>query len=229
MAEFFVSEVRVGRVRPLGPQGVPSGIRKDPVPGPVAATACGLEGDEQGDRRNHGGRDKAVHAYAAAHYPSWAADLPGLAAQLEPGTFGENLLVEGVVEADICLGDRWRLGGALLEVSQARQPCWRLNLRFERPDMARLVQSTGRTGWYFRVVEPGEIAAGQTARLEARPHPEWSLDRVWRLLYRDRLDRAALAAFAALPGLPERWRTMAAARVASGRTEDWTRRLETPR
>jgi MOSC domain-containing protein YiiM len=136
--------------------------------------------------------------------------------------------VQDAVESDICLGDRWRLGGALFEVSQARQPCWRLNLRFERQDMARLVQSTGRTGWYFRVLAPGEIAAGQTARLDARPHPEWSLDRVWRLLYRDRLDRAALAAFAALPELPERWRSMAEARLASGRTESWTRRLETP-
>lgn len=228
MTEFLVSEVRVGRVQPLGLRAVPSGIRKDRVAGPIAATACGLDGDAQGDRRNHGGPDKAVHAYSSAHFPGWAADLPDLAPQFQRGAFGENLVVEGAAEADICLGDRWRLGGVLLEVSQARQPCWRLNLRFERPDMARRVQATGRTGWYFRVVEPGEIAPGQTARLIARPHPEWSLDRVWRLLYRDRLDRAALAAFAALPELPERWRKMAEARLANGRTEDWTRRLETP-
>lgn len=228
MTEFLVSELRVGRVQPLGPRAVPSGIRKDRVVGPIAATGCGLDGDAQGDRRNHGGPDKAVHAYSAAHYPDWADDLPDLAPQLRPGAFGENLVVEGAAEADICLGDRWRLGGTLLEVSQARQPCWRLNLRFERPDMARRVQASGRTGWYFRVIEPGEIAPGQTARLVARSHPEWSLDRVWRLLYRDRLDRAALAAFAVLPELPERWRNMAEARLGNGRTEDWTRRLETP-
>lgn len=163
MVELLVSEVRVGGVRPLGAQRVPSGIRKHPVPGLIAATDSGLDGDEQGDRQNHGGPDKAIHAYAAAHYSSWGAVLPDLAAQLKPGAFGENLVVNGAVEADICLGDRWRLGSTLLEVSQTRQPCWRLNLRFGRPDMARLVQSTGRTGWYFRVLGPGHVAPGQTA------------------------------------------------------------------
>lgn len=166
---------------------------------------------------------------AAPRYRDWAEELPGLAPRFRPGAFGENLVVEGAVEADICLGDRWRLGHALLEVSQARQPCWRLNLSFERADMARRVQASGRTGWYFRVLEAREIAPGQSARLLARPHPEWGLDRVWRLLYRDRLNTAALAEFVVLPTLPERWRNMARARLANGRTEDWTRRLRTPR
>jgi MOSC domain-containing protein YiiM len=228
MIEFFVSEVRVGDLRPLGPKAVPSGIAKKPVAGPIAATVSGLVGDAHGDRRHHGGPDKALHAYAAAHYPTWAADLPDLAPLLRPGAFGENLVVEGAVEADICLRDRWRLGGALLEVSQGRQPCWRLNLRFEQPDMARLVQGSGRTGWYFRVIEPGAIAPRQTAQLVARPHPEWSLDRVSRLLYRDPLNRAALEVFAALPELPDKWRNLAEARLARRRTEDWTRRVETP-
>ncbi|TNF12974.1 MAG: MOSC domain-containing protein [Rhodobacteraceae bacterium] len=228
MTVFEVIELRRGRLRPLGPQALPSGIRKDPVSGPVMARRCGLDGDEQGDRKHHGGPDKALHAYPVQSYPLWAADLPELGARIGPGAFGENLVVGGAVEADICLGDHWRLGGALLEVSQSRQPCWRLNLRFERPDMARRVQATGRTGWYFRVREDGEIAAGTCAQLVARPHPEWSLARVWRLLYRDTQDRAALAEFAALPGLPERWRSLAEGRLASGRTEDWQRRTETP-
>lgn len=94
--------------------------------------------------------------------------------------------------------------------------------------MARRVQNTGRTGWYFRVVEDGQITAGDTGRLVARPHPDWGLDRVWRLLYRDPLDRDALVAFAALPGLPDRWRNLAEARLSSGRTEDWSRRIDTP-
>lgn len=228
MIEFSVSEVRVGQIRPLGPKGVPSGIQKEPVAGPIMAHTTGLEGDEQGDRRHHGGPDKALHAYAAAHYSLWAADLPDCTPLLRLGAFGENLVVEGAVEADICLGDRWRIGGTLLEVSQARQPCWRLNLRFGRPDMARLVQASGRTGWYFRVIEAGAIEPRQTARLVARPHPEWSLDRVACLLYRDPLNRAALEAFAALPELPETWRNLAQARLSSGQVEDWTRRVETP-
>lgn len=195
---------------------------------PVAAHAAGIDGDEQGDRRYHGGPDKAVHAYAAANYPLWAADLPERAALFRPGAFGENLVVEGAVEANICLGDRWRLGGALLEVSQGRQPCWRLNLRFGRPDMARLVQWTGRTGWYFRVIEPGELHAKENATLERRPHPGWTIARVSQLLYHDRLNAPDLAEFVSLPGLPDSWRCLAEARLLSGRTEDWARRIETP-
>ena len=228
MTAFRVPEVRLGRVRPLGPKGVPSGIDKRPVPGPVMARATGLEGDEQGDRRHHGGPDKAIHAYAIGNHPLWAADLPNLAALFRPGAFGENLVVEGAAEADICLGDRWRVGGALLEVSQGRQPCWKLNLRFGRPDMARLVQTTGRTGWYFRVIEAGEIAPGDAASIAARPHPDWTLARVSRLLYHDRLNRADPSQLASLPGLPESWRNLAQARLATGEAESWSRRIETP-
>jgi len=225
---FLVREVRTGRARPYGPQGQPSAIDKQPVAGPVRAGAEGFEGDEQGDRRHHGGPDKALHAYAAAHYPAWREALPHAAARFQPGAFGENLVVEGIAEDAICIGDRWRAGGALLEVSQGRQPCWKLNLRFGLTDMARRVQTSGRTGWYFRVLEPGEIAPGDTARLTGRPHPGWPLDRISRLLYRDMLDREALSGLAALPGLPESWRRLAERRIESGRVEDWRSRVETP-
>ena len=228
MQAFSVREVRVGRARSFGPKGQPSAIDKQAVPGRVMATVTGLAGDEQGDTRRHGGPDKAIHVYPAAHYPRWRGEMPELGARLRPGGFGENLVVDGVTEGQVCLGDRFRLGGALVEVSQGRQPCWKLNLRFGRPDMARLVQATGRCGWYFRVLAPGEIGAGDGAELEARPNPEWTLAKVWELLYRDRLNREELAAFAALRGLPAGWRRLAEARLASGRTEDWSARLETP-
>jgi len=229
MSTFTIAQIRVGQPRPYGPQGQPSAIDKTPVAGPVRATATGLEEDRQGDTRRHGGPDKAVHAYAAAHYPDWAAEIPARADRFRRGAFGENLVVEGADEADICLGDRWRVGGALLEVSQGRQPCWKLNLRFDVADMARRVQASGRTGWYFRVLEPGPITAGDRATLAARPNPAWPLYRVSRLLYRDTLDRAALSEFAALPGLPESWRTLARRRIETARVEDWRPRLETPR
>jgi MOSC domain-containing protein YiiM len=227
MRSFTILEVRTGRIAPLGPNGVPSGIDKQPRAEAVLAGPDGLAGDEHGDPRRHGGPDKALHAYPAAHYPLWRADLPQQADRFRPGGFGENLAVD-VTEADICLGDRFRIGGALVEVSQGRQPCWRLNLRFGRPDMARLVQETGRSGWYFRVLEPGVIRTGDVAVLDTRPAADWPLSRVTRLLYHDRTNRDDLAAFAALPALPDGWRRLAERRLASGSTEDWSARIDTP-
>lgn len=225
---FEIVELRSGKVAPLGPEGVPSGIDKHKVEGPVAAGPLGFEGDEHGDPKHHGGPHKALHAYALAHLPLWAAELPHRADRFRPGAFGENLVVDGASEADVCLGDQWRIGAALLEVSQGRQPCWKLNLRFDVADMARRVQDTGRTGWYFRVIEPGLIAAGDDGRLIARPNPTWFLTRVSHLFYHDRMNRPALAELAELPGLPENWRRLAKARLRSGEIEDWSRRIETP-
>ncbi len=228
MADFSIAGVRVGKCRPLGVSGVLSGIDKQPVSGPVLARDAGLDGDAQGDPRHHGGPDKALHAYPAAHYPAWTKELPERAARFRPGGFGENLVIDGATEGDLCLFDRFLLGGTEVEISQTRQPCWKLNLRFDLPDMARRVQESGRTGWYFRVIREGVITQGDRAELIARPHPDWSLARVWRLLYRDTLDRNALADFAVLPGLPDRWRRMAEKRLARTAVEDWTRRLDTP-
>jgi MOSC domain-containing protein YiiM len=228
MIEFEVLELRVGRAAPLRPSGPLSAIDKLPVHTPLPVSQLGFAGDEQADRKHHGGPHKAVHAYSVSHFPTWAAEIPERASLFRPGAFGENLVIAGASETDFCLGDRWRIGSALLEVSQGRQPCWKLNLRFDIADMAWRVQNTGRTGWYFRVAEPGLITAGDRGTLAARPNPAWSLARVSHLLYHDRMNRSALAELADLPGLPERWRQLAMARLASGRTEDWSRRIETP-
>lgn len=227
--QFAIAEVRIGRAKPFGPGTARSAIDKHPVTVPILATALGLAGDEQADLRHHGGADKAIHAYSAAHYPQWAQDLPEAADQFRTGGFGENLVVGGATEADLCLGDRWRIGQALLEVSQGRQPCWKLNIRFAVPDMARRVQATGRSGWYFRVIEPGQIKTDDHASLEQRPAPDWPLTRVNDLFYRDKLNRPALAAFVALPRLPERWRTLAEGRLRSGEVENWDSRLNGPK
>ncbi|PKP73678.1 MAG: MOSC domain-containing protein [Alphaproteobacteria bacterium HGW-Alphaproteobacteria-6] len=218
--------VQTGAIRPLGPKGVPSAIVKTPVAGPVSIGAMGLAGDAQGDPARHGGVDKAVHVYPMAHYASWARDLPEQADRLTPGAFGENIVLDGLSEADICIGDRFDLGTARVEVSQARQPCWKLNLRFGVPDMARRVQVSGRTGWYLRVLVPGHVAEGDQLVLTARPNPDWDLERVQRLLYRDALDRAALAEFTDLAGLSASWRALALRRLESGALEDWEPRLD---
>lgn len=224
-AGFTLAEVRVGRARPYGPGT--SAIDKAPVSGPVMAGPEGLAGDEQADRRHHGGPDKALHAYAVANYPLWAAEMPDRAGFFRPGAFGENLVVEGLDEAGICLGDRWRLGKALVEVSQGRQPCWKLNDRFGVPDMARRVQDTGRTGWYYRVLQPGVARAGDTLQLLERPCPDWPLQRLMRLLAERVLDPALLREALALPLVPS-WRKLVERRLESSQVEDWTRRIEGP-
>ena len=215
-----------GPVAPLGDGGTTSAIAKGPVAGPVAVGRLGLAGDAQADRRFHGGPEKAVHHYALDHAAAWRAELSGLPDLLErPGAFGENVSTSGLTEAEICVGDLWRAGSALLQVSQARQPCFKLNLRFGVPDMARRVQASGRTGWYYRVIETGTVAAGDSLDLVERPHPDWSLSRLLHHFYVDRLDAAALRAIAALEPLSESWRALAARRLASGAVEDWRRRL----
>ena len=228
MISFAIVELRTGRANPLGGKGHLSAIDKQPISGSILVGSEGLVGDQQADRRHHGGRDKALHAYPVAHYEAWTAELPQLADRFVAGGFGENLVVEGVIEQDLCLGDRFRIGPVLVELSQSRQPCWKLNLRFNQSDMARRVQTTGRTGWYFRVLRSGEIQAGCTAELVNRPNPDWSLTRVANLLYQSTNDPEALAKFAILPELPDNWRRLAERRIRSKSTEDWRPRLNTP-
>jgi len=216
-----VEALFVGELAPLGPQKAPSGIRKSRVAGPQTITRLGLRGDHQGDTKSHGGPEKAVHHYPRDHYAAWAAE----GVEASPAAFGENISTFGVTEADICIGDVYRLGSALLQVSQGRQPCWRLNARFERPDMAFRVQKSGRTGWYYRVLEEGMASAGNRLTLEDRPRPQWPLIRIIDLLYTRTLDMKALADLAALPELAQSWRTLATRRIETHSVENWDRRL----
>lgn len=222
-----VGAVLIGRARPYSRPGTRSAIDKRPVGGPVAVGPAGLDGDEQGDRRVHGGPDKAVHHYPFDHYAAWRAELGDRPVLGEPGAFGENLSTLGPTEASLCLGDRLRLGTALVEVSQARQPCWKLDDRFGVPGMARRVQASGRTGWYYRVLEPGVLRAGDALELLERPHPHWPLARLLTLLYARVLDTDELQQALALPLVPS-WRRVFEHRLNHRRVEDWTPRLRGP-
>lgn len=224
-ATGIVVRLQTGTPRPFGPKAVPSAIHRTPVAGRVMAGPLGLTGDRVGDPLRHGGADKAIHAYSQAHYADWRRDLPKSAAHFAEGAFGENLTLAGLVEADICIGDVFTLGPARLQVSQARQPCWKLNIRFGQADMSRLVQDSGRTGWYFRVLAAGEVGAGDVLSRIARPNPDWPLDRVWRLLYRDPPAEAPLREFAGLAGLSLSWQALARRRLENRAVEDWTTRL----
>ncbi len=222
-----IDAVLVGRAVPYTREGTFSAIAKEVVTGPVRVGLLGIEGDEQGDPRVHGGRDKAVHHYPFDHYAAWRAELGDHGILDRPGGFGENLGTRGLTEADLCLGDRLRAGGVVLEVSQPRQPCWKLADRFGVPQMPRLVQDRLRTGWYYRVLEEGMIAAGDSLMLLERPFPEWPIRRLVELLYRRGLERDLLREAATLP-LPPSWHKLVEARLSRGSVEDWTARLSGP-
>ncbi len=221
--DALLTGVAVPYTRP----GSRSAIAKSPRGGPVRIGELGLEGDEQGDTRVHGGVDKAVHHYPFEHYAAWRAELGGPPVPEAPGAFGENISSTGLDEGTVCLGDRFTLGGALLEVSQGRQPCWKLNDRFGVRDMARRVQDSGRTGWYYRVLRPGIAQAGDLLALVERPWPAWPLQRLMRLLATRSTDPELLHAALALPLVPS-WRTLLERRLESRQAEDWTRRIEGP-
>ena len=204
-----VQTVQTGVVAPLGPDGVPSGFVKRPVAGPVELRRLGLAGDAQADLRVHGGPDKAVYAYAAAHYPTWAADFPQHAGRLEPGVFGENLTLAGLVEADLCAGDIHAIGTARLQVCQPRQPCFKFALRFEDNRMPRAMVRNGRSGWYYRVLEEGVLQAGDAVRLVGRPHPDLRFTRLIDIVVHGTTSAEELGVLAAAEGVAGWLRTTA--------------------
>jgi MOSC domain-containing protein YiiM len=242
-----VDALLTGKVAPLGDSGKRSAIDKHPVTGRLRLDETGLEGDEQADHKHHGGAEKALHHYAFEHYASWCDEWPGsgsgsgsvddhdaqkaltgLTRFASRGAFGENLSTLGMTESNVCVGDVYRIGDAIVQVSQPRQPCWKLNLRFTRDDMSRRVQETLRTGWYYRVLEAGDIGAGDRIERLARVHPQWTVERLLHVLYVDRDNLAALEQMANLDTLTASWRATAAKRLASGAVESWSKRLDTP-
>ncbi|MBR2174998.1 MOSC domain-containing protein [Sphingopyxis sp.] len=200
--------VLLGKVRPFRGDDEPSAIGKLPVAELVAVGPMGLAGDEQADRTVHGGIDKAIHHYPADHYDWWRGYLDDAPLLDAPGAFGENISTTGLDEGNVFLGDRFRLGTALVEVTQARQPCWKLDHRFQAKGVMAQVVKTRRTGWYYRVLEPGHVRVGDALDLVERPYPEWPLASLFALLIggeaKDRL--ADLRALRDVPVLAETWK-----------------------
>jgi MOSC domain-containing protein YiiM len=185
---------------------------KTPVAGRVRVGELGLEGDEQAERKNHGGLDKAVLAYSADHYAYWRDHLS--LTEMPFGGFGENLSIAGCQECAVCIGDRWRAGEVLFEVSQPRQPCWKMARRWQIVDLPKQVIQNGRSGWYLRVLEPGELTAGMAIELVSRPRPTWTLARANRLLYHEQGNIAGMEELANLPELSRAWREELLERIA---------------
>ena len=219
--------VLTGRAVPYARPETFSAIAKQPAGRAVRVGTLGIEGDEQGDRRVHGGPDKAIHHYPFEHYDWWSDELGGSPLLHSPGAFGENFSSNGWTEDDVRLGDVVRAGCALLLVSLGRQPCWKLNDRFGRPQVARTMQHSGRTGWYYRVLEEGTVQAGDTLHIVDRPHAEWSVRRLAELLFNRTLERDQLQAASVLP-LPPSWKKILDHRLATATVESWDRRLLGP-
>jgi MOSC domain-containing protein YiiM len=207
-------DVRTGHARRI--DGHVTAYAKQSRTGPVAVRPLGLEGDEVANTRVHGGPEKAVYAYAAANYPLWIADHPHHAERLVPGAFGENLLIEGLDETSVCIGDQWRIGSALLQPCQPRQPCATLARWFGDPAMVKAMAANGRSGWYLQVVEPGMIEAGDTLRLMHRPEGAWTIEAVLRASYTPS-GSDELRALSEAPGLAASWAAWAARAASAAR------------
>ena len=226
MSSCTIQAVLAGRVKPFGPNGEPSAIRKTPSAGPVMLAPLGLEGDEHA-YHGHGGPDKALLQYATEHYRMWKELLPGF--DLAGGGFGENVPTSGLTEATVCVGDRYRIGRrAIVELSQPRQPCWKLGYNAGQREIPRLMQEHAAPGWYYRVIEPGPIAPGDRMELLERPLPDWTIERVIRGFYGSPMDEAFLESLVDLHALGAEWRTAAKQRSESGEVEDWQNRLYGP-
>jgi MOSC domain-containing protein YiiM len=196
-----VLSVNVAQMRQIERRGelVWTGIWKHPVTGPVAVRGVNVEGDDQGDRSVHGGPDKAVYAYAREDIDWWEREL---ARELPDGVFGENLTLHGVDPARALIGERWRIGSVLLEVSEPRFPCWKLGVRFGDPLMLKRFAQAHRTGAYLRIVEEGTLEAGDRVETVSRPAHRLSIADFAHAYLEDRSQLPRLL----IPEVSESWR-----------------------
>lgn len=201
-----ILSVNVGLPREVEWRGKPvrTSIFKAPVSGRIRVSRLNLQGDQQSDLSVHGGSDKAVYAYPSEHHAFWREELP--TADLSWGAFGENLTTEGLLEDQVCIGDQIRCGSAELVVTQPRMPCFKLGIRFNRPEIVKRFQRSGRTGFYFAVLREGDVAAGDPLELIVSVEDRVSVAEVARLFTADSADPGLLRRVSELPALPEDWR-----------------------
>ncbi len=183
---------------------VQTGIFKRSVAGPVAVGAIQMAGDRQADLFNHGGADKAVYGYPWEHYAHWAAMLGR--DDFEPGQFGENLTTEGLFESQLSIGDRLRVGTTLLEVSQPRVPCFKLNIRMKSPAFSKAFLKSGLVGFYFRVLEPGQVEADDAIVVEPTQYERVTIAEAVQIRFFDHLNVAAIERILRNPSLAAVWR-----------------------
>jgi MOSC domain-containing protein YiiM len=201
-----VVSLNVGRPREVEWDGqtVLTSIFKEPVDRRLRVSTLGFDGDQQSDLRVHGGVAKAVYAYPAAHYEYWRRELPEM--DLPWAVFGENLTIEGLLEAEVRIGDRFRVGSAEFVVTQPRMPCFKLGIRFGRKDILKRFLRSGRTGFYFAVTTEGEVGAGDSIELVARADEDLTVADIVKLYTVDAEKQDLLRRATGSSVLPESWK-----------------------
>ena len=198
--------INVGLPREVEWRGKPvrTSIYKSPISGRVQVARLNIQGDRQSDLSVHGGADKAVYAYPSEHYAFWRSEYPDI--DFPWGAFGENLTTEGLLEGQVRIGDRFRAGSAEFTVTQPRMPCFKLAIRFGRPDVVKRFLRSGRTGFYLAVVREGDIGAGDSIELVAEDKGHVTVADVVGLYAADAGNQDLLRRASELSALPESWR-----------------------
>lgn len=206
--------VNVGRPRAVMQDGdaVLTGIFKDPVKGRVTLRTLNLDGDGQADLSVHGGPTKAVYVYPSEHYDYWKRELPGM--ELPWGMFGENFTTVGLLESQLNIGDKFHVGSATVTVTEPRMPCYKLGIKFGRPDIVKKFLASERTGFYFRVLEEGEVGADDGIRLIERNNDGLRVSDVTRLYTHEKANLGLLRRAIKVEALPESWKSYFQHRLA---------------
>jgi len=220
---MIIRALQIGRVVEIPTEGSGewwdkswrTGFIKHPQPEACWLAYQGFTGDEQGDPRVHGGVDKAVCVHPWENYSFWHK-IKGLES-IPCGAFGENLTTEGMLESDVCIGDTYQVGEAQVQVSQPRQPCWKLARRWKIKDLALRMEQSAKTGWYFRVLQHGLVKAGDALTLIDQPFPQWSIERCHEVMNRQKDDLAAARDLASCDALAASWKDDLWARVRKNR------------
>jgi MOSC domain-containing protein YiiM/ferredoxin-NADP reductase len=224
-APFPLLQLRAGKIKKsLGNGKIESAIYKNGLIGPVFISETGIPTDEHSFHM-HGGPDKALLHYCTSHYDEWKKELPASEHRFKPGAFGENLFNTEVSEMNLCIGDRLAIGDIIVEVSEPRGPCYKLNHRFEVKDMAKRTQTLLRTGWVYRIIKTGTVTAGDMISLLERPHPEWTVARVMFYLFIETNNVEMMKEIVALEQLGQDIKKKFQARLAKGVVEDQNGRM----
>jgi len=221
-APFPLKQLRAGKVKKFGP--FQSAIFKTPLSGHIEITMGGIKGDEHAYEA-HRSPDNALLHYCTSHYDDWKKELPASESHFKPGAFGENFCNDEVSEKTLCIGDRIAIGEVIVEVTEPRGPCYKLNHRFEVKDMAKRTQTLFRTGWLYRIIKPGFVQAGDMIRLLERPYPEWTIARVMYYLFIDTKDLEMMKEIVKITPLSADVKNKFLERLATGTPEDQNGRM----